>query len=124
MLKRISSGFANVFTKTFWNDADGLSLADLVVVVILPIWMYVAIKLAIAKELSGNQVDFFLVVSYPLLIAVGGKALGYIPLPWSRRSNISPIGQMPYDNYYYQQPYISEPVAGSHTTVDNDKHEI
>ena len=59
-----------------------------------------AVKLALTKELSGNQVDYFLVLSYPLLVAVGGKMLTYLPLPWLRRSGFTVAQQG-----YYQQPY-------------------
>jgi len=119
VLKRFSASIKSVAARGWWNDADGWSLADVVVVVVLPIWMYVAIKLALANELSGNQVDFFLVVSYPLLIAVGGKSLGYLPLPWSRRSNISPAEQIPYNNYYCQQPVAGESVEEVPASADN-----
>lgn len=68
----------------FWNDSDGLGLADVVVLAILPVWMYTAIKLALAKELSGNQVDFFLTLSYPLLLAIGGRAISSLPWPGRR----------------------------------------
>lgn len=84
----------------FWSDPDGWSLADVVTVLVLPVWMYVAIKFALAKDLSGNQVDYFLVLSYPLLIAVGGKAISNLPLPWPRRSGFTVAQQG-----YYQQPY-------------------
>lgn len=90
----------------FWNDPDGWSLADVVTILVLPVWMYVAIKFALAKDLSGNQVDYFLVLSYPLLIAVGGKAISNLPLPWPRRSGFTVAQQG-----YYQQPYYQEPVA-------------
>lgn len=77
----------------FWSDPDGWSLAEVVVICVLPVWMYVAIKMALAKELSVNQVDYFSVLSYPLLVAVGGKMLTYLPLPWSRRSRFEPVSQ-------------------------------
>ncbi len=79
--------------KGFWNDPDGWSLAEVVVICVLPVWMYVAIKMALAKELSVNQVDYFSVLSYPLLVAVGGKMLTYLPLPWSRRSGFGQVSQ-------------------------------
>lgn len=95
--------------KGFWNDPDGWSLADIVTVLVLPIWMYVAIKFALVQDLSGNQVDYFLVLSYPLLIAVGGKAIGNLPLPWSRRSGLSlsqqGIQQPYYGGYYGNYSY-------------------
>ncbi len=98
----------------FWNDPDGWSLADIVTVLALPVWMYVAVKFALAQDLSGNQVDYFLVLSYPLLIAVGGKMLSGLPLPWPRRSGLSMTSQQP---YYHQETYqqvpeiVPEPVA-------------
>jgi hypothetical protein len=111
MFKRFCAAIASVFARGFWNDADGWSLADVVVVLVMPIWMYVAVKLALAQELSGNQVDFFLVVSYPLLIAVGGKAVSNLPLPWLRRSGLEPIGT-PY-RQYPDVPPSAEGYAGS-----------
>ncbi len=65
----------------FWNDPDGWSLADLVTTLVLPVWMYAAVRFALSHDLSDNQVDYFLVLSYPLLIAVGGKAISNLPLP-------------------------------------------
>lgn len=92
----------------FWSDPDGWSLADVVTVLVLPVWMYVAIKFALAKDLSGNQVDYFLVLSYPLLIAVGGKMLSGLPLPWPRRSGFSIT---PQQQPYYQETYQATQVA-------------
>jgi len=85
MFKVFTQRIKSVIEKGFWADDDGLSLADVVVMLVLPVWMYVAVKFALAEHLSQVQVDFFTVVSYPLLIAVGGKAIGYLPLPWSGR---------------------------------------
>lgn len=84
--------------KGFWNDLDGWSIGDVVTVLVLPVWMYVAIKFALAPDITNNQVDYFMVLSYPLLIAVGGKALGSLPLPWPRRSGMYPV-QQPYYGY-------------------------
>jgi len=70
----------SLLTRGFWNDADGFSMADLVIMVVLPIWTFVAVKLAVAARLTANQVDFFLIVSYPLLIVIGGKTVGSIPI--------------------------------------------
>lgn len=82
MFKGFTHKMKLIIEKGFWADDDGLSLADVVVILVLPIWMYVTIKLALSDNLTQVQVDFFTVVSYPLLIAVGGKAIGYLPLPW------------------------------------------
>jgi hypothetical protein len=63
----------------FWNDHDGLSIADVVIWVALPPWLYVAYKYALAVDLSGNQVDFFQVLTYPLLLVLGGKTISNLP---------------------------------------------
>ncbi len=63
----------------FWNDDDGLSIADVVVWVTLPPWLYTAYRYALAADLSGNQVDFFLVLTYPLLLVLGGRAISDLP---------------------------------------------
>lgn len=86
----------------FWNDPDGLSIAELATVLSLPIWMYVAIKFARAPDLTANQVDYFTVLSYPLLIAVGGKAIGSLPLLWRR-------GQRMQVQDYQEQEYATAP---------------
>jgi len=78
----------------FWNDPDGWSLADLVTALVLPVWIYAAVRFALARDLSGNQVDYFLVLSYPLLVAVGGKAISNLPLPWPRRGGFT-VAQTP-----------------------------
>jgi hypothetical protein len=69
--------------------------------------MYVAVKFALSHDLSGNQVDYFLILSYPLLIAVGGKAISNLPLPWPRRSGFTVAQQG-----YYQQPYYYQEQQG------------
>lgn len=104
---------AAVKIRGFWNDPDGWSLAEVVVVCVLPVWMYVAVKLALAKELSGNQVDYFLVLSYPLLVAVGGKMLTYLPLPWPRKSGFTIVQQECYQPSYYQPQVTPEQSTGT-----------
>jgi len=100
----------------FWNDLDGWSLADLVTVLVLPVWMYVAIKFALSHDISGNQVDYFLVLSHPLLIAVGGKAISNLPIPWPRRSGFSATPQQ-------QQPY-TDVVSGKPMAPDGSPEKI
>ncbi len=73
----------------FWNDPDGWSLADLVTTLVLPVWVYAAVRFALSYDLSDNQVDYFLVLSYPLLIAVGGKAISNLSLPRPRRGGFT-----------------------------------
>lgn len=83
-------------SKGFWNDRDGFSIADFVIICILPIWMFVAVKLALSGQIAREHVDFFTVLSYPLLIAVGGKAIGSITLPFSDRVGVKQIDSQPY----------------------------
>lgn len=63
----------------FWNDSEGLSIGDIVIWATLPPWLYTAYRYALAADLSGNQVDFFLVLTYPLLMVLGGKAISDLP---------------------------------------------
>lgn len=84
--------------KGFWNDADGLSIADVVIWVTLPPWLYTAYRYAIAGELSGNQVDFFQVLTYPLLVVLGGRAISDLP-PLKRRVQLNDYeGRSSYDD--------------------------
>ncbi|MGB9886889.1 MAG: hypothetical protein ACPLRW_07830 [Moorellales bacterium] len=71
--------------KGFWNDPEGLSIAELTILAALPPWIYTAYRFALATDLSANQVDFFLVLTYPLLVVLGGKLLGYLPQLGRRR---------------------------------------
>ncbi|MGI6227836.1 MAG: hypothetical protein ACOYJ1_16490 [Peptococcales bacterium] len=71
----------------FWNDPDGLSLGELVTLFVLPVWIYVAIKFAVLEDVTTTQIDYFLILSYPLLIAVGGRALEEI-IPFNKLGNI------------------------------------
>lgn len=96
-------GGERIMPRGFWSDPDGWSLADVVTILVLPVWIYVAVKFALARDLSANQVDYFLILSYPLLIAVGGKALSSLPLPWPRRSGLSVAPQQEYYNQQYQE---------------------
>jgi len=103
MLKMFTHKAMSVIEKGFWADDDGLSLADVVVILILPVWMYVAIRLALSESLSPVQVDFFTVLSYPLLIAVGGKAIGHLPLPWAGGRKRTSVDSIP-----TEEPIMSE----------------
>ena len=71
--------------KGFWSDPEGLSIAELTILAALPPWVYTAYRFALAADLSANQVDFFLVLTYPLLVVLGGKLLGYLPQLGRRR---------------------------------------
>jgi len=70
----------------FWNDLEGLSIAEVAILAALPPWIYTAYRFALAADLSANQVDFFLVLTYPLLVVLGSKVLGYLPQLGRRRA--------------------------------------
>lgn len=91
----------------FWNDPDGLTTAELTILAVLPLYLFVGVKLALAKDLSANQVDFFSVLSYPILAAIAKQAIERIGWPaLGRRAQIPYQSQ--YSSYYYQQPQYSE----------------
>lgn len=95
--------------KGFWNDPDGLTTAELTILAVLPLYLFVGVKLALAKDLSANRVDFFSVLSYSILAAIAKQAIERIGWPVLGRR-----GQAPYQVSYqpYQQPYYSQdPVA-------------
>lgn len=87
----------------FWNDKDGFSIADLVIICVLPIWMYVGAKLAFSSEITREHVDFFTVLSYPLLLAVGGKSLGLVTLPFADRLGIRARGSVSEPTVAYER---------------------
>jgi len=80
--------------KGFWNDPDGLNIAELTVLIALPPWVYTAYKYALAANLSANQVDFFLVLTYPLLAVLGKEALMRLPQMLHQRRT-----SLPQDKY-------------------------
>ncbi|AYO30791.1 hypothetical protein D2962_09375 [Biomaibacter acetigenes] len=67
--------------KGFWNDPDGLTTAELTILAVLPLYLFVGVKLALTKDLSANQVDFFSVLSYPILAAIAKQAIERIGWP-------------------------------------------
>lgn len=74
----------------FWNDPDGLTTAELTILAVLPLYLFVGVKLALAKDLSANQVDFFSVLSYPILAAIAKQAIERIGWPaLGRRGQVS-----------------------------------
>jgi hypothetical protein len=67
--------------KGFWSDTDGLTLSEFVGVILTPIWAITALKMAFSAEVTAVQVDFFLALTYPVLMILGGKAVEKITLP-------------------------------------------
>jgi hypothetical protein len=72
----------------FWNDNDGLTISELTIMCVLPLYLFVGVKLALDTELSNNQVDFFATLSYPILAAIAKQAVERIGWPkLGRRKN-------------------------------------
>lgn len=120
--------------KGFWNDNEGLSVSDVSTLCILPLYLYVAIKYAIANDLSMTQVDFFNSLTYVILLAVGGKAIERFGFPNLRRNNNNYNG---YNGYYsdyndgynnyngYQQPSNNQNnIIINKTNTDNYENRV
>lgn len=96
--------------KGFWNDPDGLTTAELTILAVLPLYLFVGVKLALAKDLSANQVDFFSVLSYPILAAIAKQAIERIGWPkLGRRGQIPYQPPYPYNGYGYTYGYTAPP---------------
>lgn len=65
----------------FWNDPDGLSIEEFAALLVLPLFLFVGVKLAIAEDISSTQVDFFTVLTYPILAVVARKAVERFGIP-------------------------------------------
>lgn len=77
--------FPNI--KSFLNDSDGLTIAEFTIMVTLPLYLFVGVKYAIAQDLSTNQVDFFGILSYPILAAIAKQAIERFGFPSFRNKN-------------------------------------
>jgi hypothetical protein len=67
--------------KGFWNDPDGLSIEEFAAILVLPLFLFVGIKLAMTADITGTQVDFFTVLTYPILAVVARKAVERVGFP-------------------------------------------
>lgn len=67
--------------KGFWNDLSGLSIDELAAILVLPLFLFVGVKFALAKDISNTQVDFFAILTYPILAVVARQAVEKIGLP-------------------------------------------
>lgn len=75
----------NRHTKTFWNDAEGLTIDEFASVVALPLWLYVGIGLALAgPAISETQVDYFEVLTWLPLATVAKRAIERFGFPGKR----------------------------------------
>jgi len=65
----------------FWNDPDGLTIDEFAALLVLPLFLFVGVKMAIADDISSTQVDFFTVLTYPILAVVARKAVERFGFP-------------------------------------------
>ena len=102
----------------FWNDPDGITIEDLAVLASLGLYVFVGVKIALAGDVSTNQVDFFAVLGYPIIAAIAKKAIERIGWPTlGRRGQTAPYqSPYPYDGYGYsptpQQAYVPRDEGG------------
>lgn len=110
--------------KGFWNDPDGLTTAELTILAVLPLYLFVGVKLALAKNLSANQVDFFSVLSYPIIAAIAKQAIERIGWPTFGRRAASPYQPNSYYNSYgYYQPPVM-PTQPTEAQEGSDSHGV
>lgn len=83
----------------FWNDPDGLTIDEFAALLVLPLFLFVGVKMAIADDISSTQVDFFTVLTYPILAVVARKAVERFGFPTFRGQ------QQVQQPYMYQQSY-------------------
>lgn len=65
----------------FWNDEHGLTIDEFAALLVLPLFLFVGIKLALADDISSTQVDFFTVLTYPILAVVARQAVERFGFP-------------------------------------------
>lgn len=65
----------------FWNDQDGLTIDEFAALAVLPLFLFVGVKMAVADDISSTQVDFFTVLTYPILAVVARKAVERFGFP-------------------------------------------
>lgn len=67
--------------KGFWNDPGGLTIDEFAALLVLPLFLFVGIKLAIGYDITSTQVDFFTVLTYPILAVVARQAVERFGFP-------------------------------------------
>ncbi len=79
--------------KGFWNDEHGLTIDEFAALLVLPLFLFVGVKLALAKDISPTQVDFFTVLTYPILAVVARQAVERFGFPGiGQRKGVGEIG--------------------------------
>ena len=79
--------------KGFWNDPNGLTIDEFAALLVLPLFLFVGVKLAMAgQEITSVQVDFFTVLTYPILAVVARQAVERFGFPTiGRKQAAQPI---------------------------------
>jgi hypothetical protein len=73
----------------FWNDPDGLTIDEFAALMVLPLFLFTGVKLALAKDITATQVDFFTVLTYPILAVVARRAVENFGWPLLGRKGIA-----------------------------------
>lgn len=108
----------------FWNDPNGLTIDEFAALMVLPLFLYVGVKLAMAEDISSTQVDFFTVLTYPILAVVARQAVERIGWPsFGKRSTSVSLPT----TYYAEQPtttYIPRNEGGDEDDLTVNKPTI
>lgn len=76
--------------KGFWNDPEGLTIDEFAALMVIPLFLFYGARMAIADDISPTQVDFFTVLTYPILAVVARKAVERFGFPVKgRREQVS-----------------------------------
>lgn len=94
----------------FWNDGDGITIPDIASIITIILYLFVGIKLAISKNLTANQVDFFSILSYPILAIIAKQAIERVGFPsLGRRPPITPQQTNIYSTAQEEQDTNNQP---------------
>lgn len=92
----------------FWNDPEGLTIDEFAAILVLPLFLFVGVKLAMADDITSTQVDFFTVLTYPILAVVARQAVERFGFPLVGRkgkmSQVSNEGGTYYEDSREQPP--------------------
>jgi hypothetical protein len=96
--------------KGFWNDRDGITISDIASIITILLYLFVGIKLAISKNLTANQVDFFSILSYPILAIIAKQAIERVGFPsLGRRPPMVPQQTYTYSTVQEEQDTNNQP---------------
>jgi len=74
--------------KGFWNDPNGLTIDEFAALLVLPLFLFVGVKLALANDITSTQVDFFTVLTYPILAVVARQAVEKFGFPNLKKTTV------------------------------------